>query len=160
MLADSLVLSHYNYMDVVYNSCITKADATRIQRTQNNCLRFIFGLRKYDSITHKLKEINWLSMSERRLLHCCTLYHNIMTNKTPKYLYDKITFRNDIHSRNTRNNQLISPPRHSSSLYKRSFTYNIYNIYNAIPDHIKRLNPNQFKVHKKKIISSGIFIIS
>lgn len=160
MLTNSLVLSHYNYPDVVYNSSITKADETRIQRTQNNCLRLIFGLRKYDSVSHKLKEINWLSMSERRLLHCCSLYHNVILSKSPKYLYEKITFRNDIHTRNTRKNQLISPPRHSTAMYQRSFTYNIYNIYNKIPDFIKELNPIQFKHHMKKIIISGGFSIS
>lgn len=69
LLCDSLVLSHPNYCDTVYGPCITNMDSNRLQKLQNSCLRLIYGIRKFDRISHKLKEISWLSMVGRRRLH-------------------------------------------------------------------------------------------
>ena len=86
ILCDSLVLSHFNFADVVYHSCLTKSDALRIQRVQNSCARYIFGIRKYQSISHKIKELKWFTMEERRILHSCCLFHKVIKTGIPKYL--------------------------------------------------------------------------
>nr|CAI5825217.1 unnamed protein product [Callosobruchus analis] len=63
MLCDSLVLSHLNYGDVIYDSCLIASDAFRIQKLQNSCL----------NLTHKLNDAHWLNMKNRRLLHACCI---------------------------------------------------------------------------------------
>ena len=74
LLCNSLVLSHFNYGDVIFHPCLTKLDELRIQRVQNACIRFIFGIKKFDHVSHKFGQLNWLSMKERRILHSCCLY--------------------------------------------------------------------------------------
>lgn len=137
ILCDSLVLSQFNFADVVYFSCITKGDQMRIQRVQNACIRFIYGINRYGSISTKLKELNWLSMKHRQILHSCCLYYKIIKNKIPVYLYNKIIFNGDLHNLNTRQRSLISSPRHRTAMYQRSFSYNIYKYYNLIPTNLK-----------------------
>ncbi|KAF2893916.1 hypothetical protein ILUMI_12259 [Ignelater luminosus] len=48
MLCEALVLSQFNYCDVVYGPCLEQKDRLRIQRVQNSCLKFIYGKRERD----------------------------------------------------------------------------------------------------------------
>lgn len=62
MMCECLVLSHFNYRDVVYKNFLTQADMTGIQNVQNECVWCIFDLCKYDHVPHKLKELQWLNI--------------------------------------------------------------------------------------------------
>lgn len=159
MLCNSLVLSHFNYGDVVYNTCLTLFDKIRIQRVQNSCARFIFHVKKYESISSKILQLGWLNMSQRRCLHSCVLYHKIICTKYPKYLYDKIEFRYNIHSLNTRGKTILSPPMHRTSIFERSFKFNIYKLYNAIPQEIKLLGMIPFKNRLSQLIFKQEFTL-
>lgn len=155
-LTDTLVLSHFNYCDTVYGPCLDKLDIIRIEKVQKSCLRFIYGIRKYEHITHKLKDANWLTMQNRRTLHAVVLYHNIINNRIPPYLVNKIKYRTDVHTLNLRFRGLISPPAHKTSIFRRCFTYNIYKLYNQVPDEMKILKPALFKTkYKKHLLESS-----
>lgn len=149
-LTDSLVLSHFNYCDVLYGPCLDKVDINRIQRAQKSCLRFIYGVKKYEKISHKLLEAEWLSMAARRQLHSLILFHNVIVNKSPPYLFDKIVFRSDVHTLNLRYKGLLSPPTHRTAIYRRSFSYTIYYLYNQLPSVYKHLSTSNFKTQVKK----------
>nr|CAI5828047.1 unnamed protein product [Callosobruchus analis] len=148
-LTDALVLSNFNYCDVTYNPCIEQNTSDRIQKVQKSCLRFIYGIRKYDKVSHKLKDASWLNMKNRRILHSVVLFHNIIYYKSPAYLTEKITYRTDVHNLNLRFRGKISPPPHRTSIFRRSFSYICY-LYNQVPDCLKLLKPTEFKVAYKK----------
>lgn len=145
ILCEALVLSHFNFCDIVYGPAIDSADANRIQKVQNSCLRLIFGVRKRERISHKLKELSWLSMFHRRLLHSACLFYNIICSKCPVYLYRKLKFRTDVHTLNLRFKGLLTPPLHKSTLFRRSFSYNITKICNSIPSLLNSSHPKLFK---------------
>lgn len=149
-LTDALVLSHFNYCDVLYGPCLDAADTAKIQRVQKQCLRFIYGIRKFDRISYKLHEARWLNMETRRKYHALTLYHSIINYKCPPYLYEKVQFRTDVHNLNLRHKGLISPPYHKTALFQRSFTYNIYKLYNGIDKCFRDLPVHSFKSHLKR----------
>lgn len=69
MLCDALVLSPLNFCDTIYGPCLDCSDTYRIQKLQNSCLRLIFGIRRREHISHKLKDAGWLNMFDRRELH-------------------------------------------------------------------------------------------
>lgn len=152
MLCDSLILSTFNFCDVVYGSCLDSVDIRRIQKVQNACLRFIYGIRRFESVSHKLLEANWLNMCNRRLVHSHCIYHKIIYTKLPGYLYERLTFRTDVHNVNIRNRGLLTPPLHKYEMFKRSFSYNIYKLYNNTPNHFKTLSPSNFGYHIRKLI--------
>jgi hypothetical protein len=60
ILCDLLVLSIFNYCDVVYYN-ISEQYKYKIQKVQNSCIRFIFSLKRrtYTSISKYIKKINW-----------------------------------------------------------------------------------------------------
>lgn len=144
------MLSHFNYCDVLYGPCLDGIYKLKIEKVQKNCLRFIYGIRKFDPVSHKLKDAKWLSMENRRKLHSLVLFHNIIYKNCPPYLTDKINFRTDVHNLNLRFKGLITPPPHKTSLFQRSFTYNIYKLYNGLSESLKSLKPSTFKIIMKK----------
>lgn len=152
ILCEALVLSHLNYVDVVYGPCLRKTDARRLQLIQNSCVRLICGLRKRDHVSSRLNEIGWLNVEKRRVLHCGKFYHKIITTKTPQYLLNKLRFRTDIHNINIRFKNILTPPQHSTTLYQSSFTYNAAKVYNKIPNDLKQLNVHSFSKELKKLL--------
>lgn len=151
VLSDALVLSHFNYCDTLYDPCLTKRDKGRIQRVQRSCLRFVYGIRKFEPVIHKLKDAKWLDMDNRRKFHSSVLFQSIIYNKSPPYLYNKIQFRSDVHTLNLRFKGMLSPPIHNTSLFTRSFSYNVYNLFNQLPLNLKNLRPANFKYLYKKM---------
>nr|CAH7743694.1 unnamed protein product [Callosobruchus chinensis] len=93
-VTDSLVLSQFNFCDTVYDACIEyQANVMKIQKVQKSCLR----LRRGHHTSNKIKETNWLSMTNQRKLHSAGTYHNILTIKQPSCLYNKVLYRCDVH---------------------------------------------------------------
>lgn len=145
LLCNSLVLSQLDYCSQIFAPSLDNNDKQRVQRLQNSCLRFCYGIRKYQHISHKLDEIKWLNMQKRFLLKAAVLFHKIILYKQPPYLYNKIRFRTDVHNLNLRRKNLIYPPSHKSALFQRSFTFQVYKTYNSVPGHLKSLNVSPFR---------------
>jgi len=159
MLCDSLVLSHFNYCDVVYNNCIDAVDKKRIQRVQNSCLRFIWGVRRRERVSHLVRRTGWLNMAERRGLHSLSFYHKIILLRTPPYLYNRIRFRTDVHNINIRRKDQLTVPQHKLEIFKRSFSYCIAKYYNLVPRELKSGGCNTFKNRVKSLIMQGDLVL-
>jgi len=159
MLCNSLILSKFDYCDVVYHACLDSVDVNRIQVLQNACLRFIYSIRKWEPISHTLRWAGWLNMANRRILHSLCVYHRILSTETPPYLYNKITFRTDVHNLNLRHKNTITIPKHSLHLFKRSFSYRIPYYYNRIPNELRSLSQFGFKFKVKKLLCNCSIVL-
>lgn len=151
-LCEVFVLSHFTYCSTVYHSALDRDTEYRIQKVQNSCLRFIYGIRKFEHISFKLVETGWLDMWCRRELRCLRLYHKVLNTKTPPYLYNKIRFRSDVHSITTRFRGLLSPPRHKTALFQRSFAFSMYSKYNRVPEALKPLSDTAFRNKMRSLL--------
>lgn len=149
LLSESLVLSLFNYCDFIYGPCLDVIHKNRIQKVQNMCCRFIFHLRKFDHISHKITEIGWLNMENRRILHFASFVQNLLIIKPESPLLDKLIPRSNIHNCNIRSARGLTMPHHSTAMFQRSFTYNAVSIYNNIPDSLKVLKSDSFKYNLK-----------
>nr|CAI5820014.1 unnamed protein product [Callosobruchus analis] len=157
VLCESLVLSLLNYADVVYSSYLTAALKQKIQKVENSCLRLIHGIRRRNSISYTLKPTGWLNMQNRRLLHSACLYHRIITEQNPVYLHRKIKFRTDVHTLNIRYKGMVSPPKHYHEFFKRSFSYQIYSVYNGVPIDLKQSSNIKFKLrYRQRLMDSQV----
>ena len=136
ILCDGLVLSHFTYADSLYSPFLTAAMKQRIQRVQNSCLRLLYGLKRRDHVSCKLVDAGWFNMKSRRVLHATLFYSKILTRYKPAYLANKICYRSDVHTLNLRFKGTLTPPKHKTELYKKSFTFQVYKIGNYI---IRRL---------------------
>ena len=126
-----------NYCDTLYSGFITSVSARRIQNVQNSCIRLLFGMRRREHVSGGLVPLRWLNMSARRALHCACSYYKVIYYEKPPYLYNKITFRSDVHNVNVRFRGTLTPPTRRTQFSKRSFTYQITSVFNSIPRHIR-----------------------
>lgn len=151
-LCESLVLSHFNYCDVVYSNFLDAIEKRRIQRVQNSCCRFIFGLRRYDHISHIFSGLNWLNMQHRRRLHFLVFIHRILLTSAPSYLFCRLNARSTVHNRTIRFGHLYHIQRYSTAIFQNSFTYCSAKLYNALPSRLKSLSVTSFKINLKHLL--------
>ena len=130
-ICESYILSHFNYCDLIIQN-ITGELGRKIQKVQNTCTRFIFGLKKYDHISSSFIRLKTLNMENRRLMHSITLMHKIEKKLAPKYLCDKISHSEDIHSHNTRGKHKIRIPKSRTVKNQNAFIQRTSNRYNEI----------------------------
>ena len=153
-LCDSLALSHFNFCDIVYNRCLDRVTENRVQRVQNSCIRLVFGLRRRDHVSSSIVRAGWLNMANRRRYHTLSFFHKLLALKTPAYLYNKITFRSDVHNVNIRSRGCISPPQHFTAIFERSFTFTLPQYYNPLQHCMKELTLSLFKRTLRQLLFS------
>lgn len=130
-LIETFVLSQLNYGNTVTQN-ITKEQLNRLQLVQNACYRFIYSVRKFDHISPYINNAKCLNMENRTKYHGLVLMHKIITGKAPEYLRNRITYRRDIHSRNTRYRNLIHIPRLKKCVKKGAFFQKTTKEYNNL----------------------------
>lgn len=158
LLMETTVLSQFNFCSSLIHSCLDENSKLRIQRVQNSCIRLIYGLRRRDRVSHKLKDLQWLNMDNRRKLQSYCLYHNIIKQKTPVYLFEKLCYRSDVHNINIRSKGRLSPPKHKTSLYERSFHFTIVKLLNMLPEDIINIDSKtSFRKRIFKMLFSNQF---
>lgn len=140
-LAHTLLLPILDYADSCYSN-VTEEQLNKLERLQNLCIRFIFGLRKYDHVSQYRTRLKWLSIRLRRNWHILSLLYSILFNPvTPHYLKERFMFLGESNSnsyslRSTDNLQLIIPT-HSSSFYSKSFSVQAVRLWNSLPTSIR-----------------------
>lgn len=144
-LCEALILPILHYCNIVYYPCLDSVSRNRIQRVQNTCVRLIFGLRKYDHVSHKLGELKWLRMVTAVKLHYLVFIHRLLHTSVPSYLRERLSFRCNIHDRLTRHSKLLNLPLHSTALFRRSFSFNAVTLYNKIPPELLPMSSVQFR---------------
>lgn len=136
-LSDALVLSCLTYCDIVYWPALLQKDRHSLQKIQNCCLRFSYNLRKFDHVSEKLGQSNWLTLNERFELHLAKLVFKLDSSGRPHYLRERLVSGSDVHVRETRYCHIFCVPPHRSALFERSFSYNAVKIFNSIPPSLK-----------------------
>lgn len=108
-------------------------------------------------MSHSLKWAQWLNMRDRRFYHSVVLFYDIIRNKSPQYLYNKLNFRTDVHTLNLRFKGLLTPPLHSTQLFKRSYSYTITKYFNLLSSEFKLSNKRAFRKEIFNLLYSKLF---
>lgn len=144
-LSETLVLSHLNYCNFVFGTCLDKACLNRLQKIQNSCCRLIYGLRKYDHVSEKINDLHWLNINNSIKMNLLVFTHKVIHSSAPSYIHRKFIKRNELHPVNVRSNQLFNLPKFRTSLFKKSYTYNAITFYNNLPHSLKLASRYSFK---------------
>ena len=157
-ICETYILSNFNYCDILLQN-LTDQIQDKIQKVQNRCIRFIYGLRKYDHITNFRTSKKILSMQSRRLLHSLTMMFCIKNDLAPSYLCDRLTLQRNIHDHNTRNCNNIRAPIARTNMRAMSFFVYITNKFNDLSNRLPISNislttfKNKYKKHLLEIES-------
>ena len=118
-----------NYCDIIMQN-LSQANKAKIQKLQNACTRFIFGLRKYDHISEHFRQLNTTNIDNRRNLHSLSQMHKITNSKAPTYLCNKISYRNALHRHYTRGNTMLHIPAHRNTYGRDRYFRRVAQSYN------------------------------
>ena len=146
-LTETYILSQLNYGDIILQN-LTEQLQYKLQKLQNRCVRYTFGLRKYDHVSGFIKDKNILNMKNRRLLHSLTLMFKIKNKFAPNYLCNRINTHNTIHNHFTCNRDNIDPPYARTKMRSMSYFIYISKQFNLLA---KDINVNNITVHTFKI---------
>lgn len=124
-----------SYCDSAYGHAIRfAADSVRLQRIQNSCLRFFFGVRKYDHISSFLTNSGWLNLEKLRSLHLLTTAHAGLTTPEPDYIPRKLKTFANINRFGIYKKSVWVIPKYNSVTFTSSFSYNAPKFYNQLPN--------------------------
>lgn len=143
-LVKTLIYPIIDYMDIIYHEFGvrvhgTLGDGDRLEKLLNCCIRYILNIKKQEHITPYRKQLNLLTLFERRMLHVASMIHKILNNNAPTYLQNIFT-ANQNNMRST-NKLLIQRPttnHHMTSMYVGG-----PKLWNKIPNDIREINPNE-----------------
>lgn len=151
-LAQTLIQPIIDYADACYLDA-TEELLNKLERLQNLCIRFIFGIRKYDHVSHLRKELKWLPIRLRRNSRILCLLFNILHNPSyPSYLRERFSYARptDAPCRSHLRSLLKSQP-HKSSYYSYSFSVHAVRLWNSLPPSIRDLKTiSLFKIKVKE----------
>lgn len=92
----------FDYASIIYhgyNIHGTNENQMRLQKAQNNCIRYICKLSRYDHISPHLNDLKILNTSNRRIFLICCILHKFLIHGSANYLNDIFVKNNN----NTRN---------------------------------------------------------
>ena len=91
VVVQALMLSRTDYCNsLLMGSAEYQID--KLQRIQNMACRVICGVRKFDSISYDLKDLDWLRIREHIAYKICILMFKCYRDIAPKYLTELVRF--------------------------------------------------------------------
>lgn len=136
-MVQALIFPLFDYYSVITLDA-TYQLRSRLQRLQNACVRYIFGLRRTDHVTPLRRELGWMRTDTRRQYFTAVLLYKIINFRSPSYLYDM--FQKRELSRPARGaTRDLNIPRMHTDFGQQSFKAQGVRLWNSLPECIKYL---------------------
>jgi hypothetical protein len=137
-LVNTLLLPLFDYCIVICCN-MDVAAINRLQVVQNNCLRYIFNIKRYEHITPYYCKLGWLKIRERIDMQILLYTHKILNGYAPPYLSSFLTVMGDVHCRVTRSHKFyLQAP--GKQIPDKSFSVYAYRLWNNLQPSICNIN--------------------
>ena len=138
-LVNTLVTSRIHYTNsVLYGS--TDYDLNKLQRLQNTAARLIKGTKQNDHIMPIMVELHWLPIRYRIQFKILLLVYKCLHGLAPQYLIEVIKLRCPPRTLRSSNRLVLEKPIINTVSYgQRAFCYAGPELWNTLPEHIKKL---------------------
>lgn len=134
-LVVAFILTRLDYCNSLFYSVNIEL-VNSIQLVQNTAARLIFGLKKFDHISERLKSLHWLPVRQRIIFKIAVLAFKCINGLCPDYLksacmsVDLISYRSSLRSST---NGMMLTHRTKTSIGKRSFFIYAPSVWNSLP---------------------------
>lgn len=138
--AQSLLLPLLDYGDIAYLD-LSERLLDKLERLQNVCIRYIFGLRKFDHVSCFRAQLKWLPIRHRRNVHILSLLFNVLFKpQSPSYLSERFSYLASGSGNRLRSssNLSLSFPASKSKSYSKSFSMHAVRLWNRLPVEIRQ----------------------
>lgn len=130
-LFKALILPHFLFGDVLHVSPSVTA-MNRLRLALNACVRYVYGLGRYDSVSHLQKNLVGCPLATLYAYRSCVTLRRILVTQSPSTLYCKVTQS----SRPRR--QILITPQNRTLTYGNSFFVRGVASWNMLPAEVKR----------------------
>lgn len=146
---NTIIQPHFDYCSSLLY-ILDKNCKGALQKLQNRGMRILLRCNRYTPIASMLKTLNWISVEDRFYYLAMIFIFKITKNMLPGYFRSFITYNNEIHSYNTRNqnNFHISKTRLNKSM--QSLFFKGLNDFNNLPMDIR--NCQNLRSFKKQLL--------
>lgn len=134
VLVKTLIVPAFTYGECVYSTNLSAADQRMLERAFSACVRFVHGLRRYDSTRGLVDTVLGCSLMTYLRQRRCTALHGIVRSGLPLYLFDKL-----VPGTSTRSGVFVLP-RHSTRQYNCSFFVRTLSDYNSLPASVRSIS--------------------
>lgn len=136
-MANQLLLPHFDYACVVYDDLSEYLDE-KLQTLQNQCIRFVFGVRKYEHISPYRRQLKWLTTKSRRKYLLGSLIYKILSTRQPIYLFELLEQYFSFPTRDLRSTgqKTFDIPFNKSKIFDKTFQYKAISLWNNLPKNV------------------------
>ena len=145
---NTLILPHLVYSATILYTA-NKNEINRLQKLQNRAMRIILRAKRDTPIADILRKLKWLSIEKFVKYQTMIFIFKIKNGLTPKYLTDKLSTHQDIHSYLTRNRNNFYVPRKNKTCSEKAVYHNGLIQFNALPADLK--DQSNLKLFKRNL---------
>jgi len=152
LLANALVSTKLDYCNSLFYN-LPDLSINRLQRVQNSLARVVVpSIKRSQHITPTLINLHWLPVKKRIKFKLATITYKVLQNKQPSYLFDLLQPHNPPRDLRSSGQLLLAIPPINSALGRRSFSYAAPQIWNSLPNHLRKATTlstfkSQLKTH-------------
>lgn len=133
LLANHLIQPHFDYACIAYDSLSDYLDG-KLLKLQNRCIRYIYNLRRDQSVVIFRKKLRWLTPRDRRTFCIGILTYKLLTYKRPNYLYQSLIQHKSFPTRALRSNsKFFDTPFSSTATFDSTFQIRAIKLWNDLP---------------------------
>lgn len=138
-LAKTYLIPTLLYGCEIFAFC-SSASKRKLNVTYNNIARYIFGLKRFESVSEFSKQIFGISFDNLLICRSLIFLHKIIYTGYPTYLFEKLTFLR------SNRGKCLKQIKHNIQLSEQHFFFNVIRIWNQLPPNLQtNSNARQFK---------------
>lgn len=131
LLVKSLLIPKILYCSNIFMGC-SRASWAKLNMLFNSCLRYAYGLRKFDSISSYTSLLLGCPLENFTQYRSCVFLFNLLRSKSPRYLYDQLFF-----PRFPRQRQMSFPLNRKCSQMATSFNVMGIHLWNSLSAEVR-----------------------
>jgi hypothetical protein len=130
-LVQALLIPKFLYCSNIFMGC-SRASWCKLKLAFNACIRYIFNLRKFDSVSSYKDSLLGCPIEGFMYFRSCIFLFNLLRDKTPEYLFEKLSF-----PRFPRHNMLNRPNSlRTTQLNTSFFAYGVH-LWNSLSPNLR-----------------------
>ena len=150
MVANGIIMSYLSYLIPLYGGC-PEYLLNALQILQNRAARLVTKSSWYTPSRTMLQQVGWLSVRQMISYHSLVLLFRAKLEKTPTYIYTKVSTPFNVITRLARSNGIKECRRTKSTIGKQSFIPRTITQWNRLPPDIRTITRiGMFKVKLKQ----------
>jgi hypothetical protein len=131
LLIQSYVCSRFTYCLSIFGST-DKTRMNKLQLMQNYAARVIYGIGKFDHVSHLIQKLEWLRIDNLYTYRLGLMTSKCFSSLVPGYLSELICNNSRNHKYNTRYKDALLLPKIRTNYGKMTFTYKASEFWNSI----------------------------